>query len=63
MAFPSENIVTKDHHLVGVEWPVTGSKGNQYTVVLRDRGWDCDCPAYRMCKHIKAVEAGLLNEG
>jgi len=53
-------INTKGHHLVGIEWPVTGSKGDQYIVIMLDRGFECDCPAWKKCKHIKGVEAGLL---
>ena len=62
MAHPTENMITKGHWAVGVEWPVVGSKGDQYTVTLLDRGWECSCPAYRMCKHIKGVEAKFLGE-
>ena len=28
----------KDHWMVGIEWPVKGSKGNEYQVVLTDKG-------------------------
>ena len=62
MAHPTENMLTKGHWAVGVEWPVVDSKGDQYTVTLLDRGWECSCPAYRMCKHIKGVEAKFLGE-
>ena len=30
----TDQINFKDHPFVGVEWPVTGSKGDQYTVCL-----------------------------
>ena len=56
MAHPSERINTKDHPFVGVKCPVIGSKGNEYTVTMYDRGFDCNCIAYRKCKHIKEVE-------
>jgi len=62
MAFPTETINTKGHWAVGTVWPVTGSKGDQYSVEMLDRGWECSCPAYRKCKHIKGVEARLLGE-
>lgn len=62
MAHTSELIETRGHHLVGVQWPVIGSKGDEYTVTMYDRGWECSCPAYRNCKHIKSVEAGLIND-
>tara|TARA_R110000796_G_C14217726_1_gene394160 strand:- start:10 stop:201 length:192 start_codon:yes stop_codon:yes gene_type:complete len=62
MAFASEQINTKGHWAVGVVWPVTGSKGDQYSVEMLDRGFECSCPAYRKCKHIKGVEAKFLGE-
>ena len=58
----TDQINFKDHPFVGVEWPVTGSKGDQYTVVMHNKGFSCDCPAYVKCKHIKGVEAGILGE-
>ena len=63
MAFESEEINTRDHHLVGTRWHIVGSKGDAYEVVMWDRGWECSCPAFRKCKHIKGVEAGLLGDG
>lgn len=62
MSFPSEQINTENHPFVGVRWPIIGSRGDQYTVTMYDRGFDCDCPARVKCKHIKGVEAGLLGE-
>ena len=62
MAHTSEVIETRGHHLVGVQWPVIGSKGDEYTVTMYDRGWECTCPAWRKCKHIKSVEQGLVND-
>ena len=56
MAHATEVLEPKGHHLVGVQWPVTGSKGDKYTVELTDYGFDCNCIAYRKCKHIKSVE-------
>ena len=55
MAFPSEVINTDNHPFVGVKWPVIGSKGDEYTVTMYNKGFDCNCPAWRKCKHIKAV--------
>ena len=60
MAHPSEIINTKRHPFVGIRWPVTGSKGNEYTVTMRDSGFDCSCIAFRKCKHIKEVENKIL---
>jgi hypothetical protein len=62
MAHPSEIINTKRHPFVGVRWPVTGSKGNEYTVTMRDSGFDCSCIAFRKCKHIKEVEKRIVGE-
>lgn len=56
MAHRSEVVETKGHPFVGVKWPVTGSKGDQYTVEMFDYGFDCNCISYRKCKHIKSVE-------
>ena len=56
MSHASELINTKNHWAVGIQWPVTGSKGDVYTVEMTAYGFDCTCPAYRKCKHIKSVE-------
>lgn len=56
MSHATEILESKGHHLVGVRWPVTGSRGDKYTVELTDYGFDCNCVAYRKCKHIKSVE-------
>lgn len=57
MSHPSEIVNTKGHWAIGLEWPVTGSKGNKYYVEMNNYGFDCNCVAYRKCKHIKQVEA------
>ena len=62
MAHKSEEINTEGHPFVGVQWPVTGSRGDEYTVTMYNKGFDCDCPAWRKCKHIKAVEQRLMYE-
>ena len=46
MAFKSEEINTENHAFVGVVWPIIGSKGDEYSVEMTDRGFTCDCPAY-----------------
>ena len=56
MSHPSEIVNTKGHWAVGVKWPVTGSKGDKYIVEMLDSGFDCNCIAFRKCKHIKSVE-------
>ena len=48
----------KDHWMVGIVWPVKGSKGNDYSVELHDKGFDCDCPGFTFrgsCKHSQAI--------
>lgn len=62
MSHPSEHINTKGHWAVGTQWPVTGSKGDAYTVEMTDYGFECNCVAYRKCKHIKSVEARFVEE-
>ena len=52
----SDIVNTRGHHLIGVQWPVTGSKGDQYKVEMTNWGFECNCIAYRKCKHIKSVE-------
>ncbi len=49
-------VITKNHWAVGFEWPVVGSRGDEYTVEMKDKGFYCDCPARVKCKHIKAIE-------
>lgn len=60
MAHASEVIETRGHPFVGVKWPVTGSKGDQYHVEMFDSGFDCNCIAYRKCKHIKEIEKSCV---
>ena len=62
MARESEIINTYKHPFVGVRWPVTGSKGDPYTVTMRDSGFDCNCISFRKCKHIKEVEKRIVGE-
>jgi hypothetical protein len=62
MAHKSQEINTQGHPFVGVKWPVTGSRGDEYTVTMYDRGFDCDCIAFRKCKHIREVEQRLMYE-
>ena len=48
----------KGHWMVGIVWPVKGSKGNEYIVSLGDRGFSCECVGFSYhgsCKHSKAV--------
>ena len=56
MAHASDIVNTKDHWAIGIEWPVQGSRGDTYTVTMTKWGFECNCIAYRKCKHIKSVE-------
>ena len=52
----------KDHWMVGLVWPVVGSKGNEYSVELHDQGFECDCPGFGYhgkCKHSRSVDARI----
>jgi len=57
----------KDHWMVGITWPVKGSKGNEYGVTLHEQGFECECVGFSFhgsCKHSKAVVAqveGAMN--
>tara|TARA_B100000424_G_scaffold257659_1_gene238821 strand:+ start:401 stop:592 length:192 start_codon:yes stop_codon:yes gene_type:complete len=62
VAHKSEEINTEGHPFVGVKWPVIGSKGDEYTVTMYNQGFDCNCIAYRKCKHIREVEQRLTRE-
>jgi hypothetical protein len=56
--YASDFIKTKNHWAVGVIWNAEGSKGT-YNIEMKDNGFTCDCPAFKKCKHIKAVEEGF----
>ncbi len=61
----TDEINTDGHHMVGVIWPVAGSKENVYDVEMIDKGFTCTCPsfAYRgKCKHIVGIIARLCDE-
>jgi uncharacterized Zn finger protein len=45
--------------MVGVQWVVDGSKGNKYTIEMKDDGFVCSCPAFKKCKHIDMIETKL----
>ena len=53
--FASDIVNTKKHWAVGTVWTAEGSKGT-YHIEMKDNGFTCDCPAFKKCKHIKAVE-------
>ena len=53
--YPSDIISTKSHWAIGTVWNAEGSKGT-YNIEMLDKGFTCDCPAFKKCKHIKAVE-------
>jgi hypothetical protein len=57
MSHPSEIVNTRGHWAIGFRWPIIGSRGDKYFVEMTDYGFDCNCVAYRKCKHIKHVES------
>ena len=58
--FESELINTKGHWAVGTVWTAVGSRGNEYKIEMTDKGFTCDCPAFKKCKHIKNVEENFV---
>lgn len=56
--YASEIINTKKHWAVGTIWQAEGSQGT-YNIEMTDKGFTCDCPSFKKCKHIKAVEQGF----
>ena len=56
--YPSEVINTKDHWAVGTVWQAEGSRGTS-DIEMTVKGFTCNCPAFKKCKHIKAVEEGF----
>jgi hypothetical protein len=54
--YTSDTIKTKGHWAVGYVWNAIGSKGDTYRIEFLDKGFSCDCPAFKKCKHIKTVE-------
>jgi hypothetical protein len=61
---PVDEITTKGHIFVGVEWTATGSKGEAYTITMHPKGFTCECMAFERrglrCKHIDAVVKGIV---
>lgn len=56
----------KDHHLVGLVWPVVSSRtGEAYKVTMNDLGFSCNCVAGSMrgkCKHAQQIHDLLVND-
>ncbi len=59
---PTDQMDTKGHWAVGTVWSVDGSKNNVYNVEMADRGFHCNCPAFRKCKHINGIVEGFCTE-
>ena len=57
--YASDLINTKNHWAVGLVWNREGSKG-VYRIEMQDKGFTCDCPAFKKCKHIKSVEEQFI---
>lgn len=63
--YKSKEINTKNHFLVNSTWPVSGSKGNEYSVEMHDKGFTCECLGFTYnskCKHISYITTLLTNE-
>jgi hypothetical protein len=60
--FPSDLINTHKHWALDTEWTVDGSNNRQYTIKMLDKGFTCDCPAFKKCKHIKLIETNFVGE-
>lgn len=44
---------------IGLQWPVVGSRGDQYKVSLNPYGWHCTCMGFHghgRCKHITEID-------
>jgi uncharacterized Zn finger protein len=48
--------------MIGTEWKVKGSKGDEYSVEMVDSGFTCSCPAFRKCKHIDLIESRIVGD-
>jgi len=59
--YSSTLIDTKNHWMVGTEWTAIGSKGDPYTILMKDSGFECSCPAFRKCKHINEIEERIAH--
>ena len=63
--YKSPDIITKKHFLVDTIWPVKGSKGNEYSVKMHEKGFTCECLGFTYngkCKHTTQVISSLTNE-
>lgn len=58
--YSSDLINTKGHWMVGTIWSAAGSKGNIYSITMKDNGFECNCPAFKRCKHIDAIETIIV---
>jgi len=51
-------INTKNHFLVANTWSIEGSKGNEYSIEMHEKGFTCECLGFTYngkCKHVKEV--------
>lgn len=56
----------RDHHLVGVVWPVKSSRtGEMYSVTMTNQGLTCDCiggTVQGKCKHARQIHDLLVSD-
>jgi len=56
---------TEGNIFVGIDFPVTGSQGDQYFVSMHEKGFSCVCTGFTMhgkCKHIKLIVDRLTSD-
>ena len=61
-----DDINFKDHHLVGLVWPVVSSRtGETYKVTMTEWGFSCNCTAGQIrgkCKHAQQIHDLLVSD-
>jgi len=58
-----DDLVTRNSFLVGTVWPITGSRGDHYEVIMQDAGFTCTCwgfVGHGHCRHIRSVHDRLV---
>lgn len=56
---------TKNSIFVGIDFPVIGSKGDEYFVSMHENGFSCVCTGFTMhgkCKHISKIVDRLTSD-
>lgn len=56
---------TEGSIFVGIDFPMVGSKGDQYSVSMHEKGFSCTCTGFAMhgrCKHVTAIVDRLVSD-